>query len=161
PGDALGRQVELLDGKKAAVIVGVVGDVKQDRIDEKPQPQIYFAYQQEPSGFGTLVVRTSADPMQFVLAVKDAIWSVDKDQPVWKVRSMEHMLRGELGDRRYLAYLLSLYAGLATFLAAVGIYGVVSFNVSQRMCEIGVRIALGAQSPDTLRMVVGDGMKKV
>jgi putative ABC transport system permease protein len=141
--------------------VGVVGDVKQERLDEKPQPQIYLGYQQQPSGFGTLAVRTASDPMQFVAAVREAVWSVDKDQPVWKVRSMEQMLRGELGDRRYLAYLLSLYAALATLLAAVGTYGVLNYNVHQRMREMGVRIALGAQTADTLRMVVADGMKKV
>jgi len=160
-GDALGRQIELLDDKRPAVIVGVVGDIRQERIDEKPKPQVYFASRQDAMGFGTLVVRTACDPMQFVPAVKDAVWSVDKEQPVWKVRSMEHLMQGEVGDRRYLAYLLSLYAALATFLAAIGIYGLLSYAVNLRTREIGVRIALGAQPSDTLRMIVGDGMRNV
>jgi ABC-type antimicrobial peptide transport system permease subunit len=74
---------------------------------------------------------------------------------------MEHLMQGEVGDRRYLAYLLSLYAGLATFLAAVGIYGALNYAVNLRTREIGVRIALGARPADTLRMIVGDGMRKV
>lgn len=160
-GDALGRQIELLGEKKPATIVGVVGDVRQERVDENPQPQIYFAYQQDPFGFATLVVRTSSDPMKFVGAVRDAIWSLDREQPMWKVRSMEHMMQADFGDRRYLAYLLTVYAALATFLAAVGIYGVLNYSVNQRMREIGVRMALGAQSTDTFRLIVAHGMGKV
>jgi len=160
-GDALGRQLELLDDKKPAVIVGIVGDVRQERLDERPQPQVYFAYRQDPNGFATLVVRTASDPMQYVPVVRDAVWSLDKEQPMWKIRSMEHLMQGEIGERRYLAYLLSLYAVLATFLAAVGIYGVLNYAVNLRTREIGVRIALGAQPTDTLRMIVGDGMRKV
>jgi putative ABC transport system permease protein len=160
-GDAVGRRMQLLDEKKPATIVGVVGDVKQDRIDEKPQPQIYVAYAQNPMGFATLVVRTEGDPMSFASTVRDAVWAVDRNQPVWKVRSMEGLMRRDVSDRRSLAFLLGAYASLATFLAAVGTYGVLSYAVSRRMREFSIRMALGASASETLRLVIGQGMTYV
>jgi len=142
-------------------IVGVVGDIKVDRLDEKPEAQIYFAYAQHPDRFATLIVRTESEPMSFVGAVRDAVWSVDKNQPMWKVRSIEAVMKDSVGDRRYLAYLLSAYSVLATFLAGVGIYGVLSYSVHRRTREIGVRMALGAHSRETLGLVIQQGMKPV
>jgi putative ABC transport system permease protein len=159
PGEEpLGKRVALPDTKSTAEVVGVVGDAKQFDIGERQRPQIYTAYAQNPHIFGTLVVRARVEPLSLSKSVREAVWSVDPEQPVWKVRTLESILSLNVADRRFVLYLMACFAALALGLTALGIYGVVSYTVATRTHEIGVRVALGAQAGDVLRLVLRHGM---
>ncbi|HET9531413.1 MAG TPA: ABC transporter permease, partial [Blastocatellia bacterium] len=120
-GDPIGQQVLSLPERRSFTIIGVVGDVKQYGLDDAKTPQIYALYAQSPIIFGTLAVRTEGDPMSMANTVRNAVWSVDPDQPMWKVRSMESLLEATLGQRRFILFLLGGFSALAVLLAAIGI----------------------------------------
>ncbi|HYL64210.1 MAG TPA: ABC transporter permease [Candidatus Methylomirabilis sp.] len=140
-------------------IVGVVGDVKTNGLDEAVGPMIYWPYFQFPEIFNTIVVRSDGDPSRLAPAVKAAIWSVNKHQPISQMGTMEQVLSESLARRRLYMILLGVFAGAALLLAGVGIYGMVSYSVSQRIREMGIRIAVGAERGDVLRMVLGQGAR--
>ena len=139
------------------LIVGVVKDVKQILWAEQ-FPHIYVPYPQENLTEMTLVVRTTSEPMNMALAVQREILAVDKDQPVYDIQTMEEYLSESVSFQRFYTSLIGIFAGLALILAALGIYGVMNYSVTQRMHEIGIRMALGARPRAVLRLVVKQGM---
>ena len=136
----------------------MVGDVKQFSPADLPSPQMYGALAQNPFVFTSLAIRTSGDPMLLVNDIRRAIWQVDKDQPVWGIRTMEWRLASLAAPRQFVATMLGGYAALALLLASIGIFGVVSYVVSQRTGEIGIRMALGARPSNIARLVLGHGL---
>jgi putative ABC transport system permease protein len=140
-------------------IVGVVGDIRDWAWSEPKSGQLYLPETQNPSRLMSLVVRSGSDRAQLTAAVRHAIESVDQDQPITDMKTMEDYLAVAFSQRRLNMSLLAFFAVVAALLAAIGIYGVMGYAVTQRSHEIGIRMALGAEPADVLRMIVGDGMK--
>jgi putative ABC transport system permease protein len=142
-------------------VAGIVGNVHQAGLDVPARPEMYLPYQQQDFGYEPeyLAIRTSGDPMSVAEGARQQVWAVDKEQPVAGVMPMENLVEDNLAPRRIQASLLGSFAGLALLLAALGIYAVLSFVVTQRTQEIGVRVALGAEPGDVMRTVLSQGMK--
>jgi putative ABC transport system permease protein len=157
--DPIGKRFTTPQTHGPITIVGVVGDAKHYTATEPPRPQLYAAHYQVPLIFCSLVARTKGPALAVANDVRKAIWSVDKDQPVWAVSSLDDIVARTQGQSRFLALLLGIFAGVALVLAGVGIYGVTSYGVAQRTREIGIRIALGASGERVLREVVGRGVR--
>lgn len=155
--DPIGRK--LVFGTDLRVpVIGVCGDVRQSGLDVPPRAEFYISALQAPQPPDSLAIHTRVDPASVAGAVRQAVWSLDPNQPVTSVATMEQILDREVFQRRVQTTLLGVFAGLALLLAAIGLYGVLSYLVGRQLPELGIRMALGAAPADILRLIVGHGV---
>jgi putative ABC transport system permease protein len=159
--DPIGKRIRFYGPPERAgwmEIVGVVEDVKHE-LDLPVTPEYYLPHAQDPWNAMVLVARTTVDPASLASALRQQVWAIDKDQPVFDVHTMQEVRSSSVALYSFSSVMLGIFAAVALLLAAIGIYGVMAFVVTQRTQEIGIRMALGARTVDVLKLVVTNGMK--
>jgi putative ABC transport system permease protein len=162
PGESpLGKRIRV-GGEDSArpwmTIVGVVNDVHYNWINKEDLPTIYGSFRQAPPYYTTIVLRTPGNPLQFVPAVRSQVAAIDPNLPLYNIKPMDRLITDSIIGIAYVAAMMAVLGGIALVLASVGVFGVMSYSVSERAHEIGIRMSMGAQTKDILRMVLRSGM---
>jgi putative ABC transport system permease protein len=156
--DPLGQRIFVRNEQASREVVGVVKSIKHFGLDQEPQPEMYVSFGQSPSRYLRMVLRTASDPIALVKPVQQQVWDLDRELPLAKINSMDELVSHSAAQRRSNMLLLTIFAVVALVLSAVGIYGVISYSVTQRTHEIGVRMALGASPDAIVRLILRRGM---
>jgi putative ABC transport system permease protein len=161
--NAVGRRIRpsISDDKpdQMCEIVGIVGDVKHRNLWQPPDPESYVPYEQNSIGAMNIVVRSESDPMRLLPAIREQLHALDAELPIYRAQRMEEYVAASVAQRRFTGLLCAVFAGAGLLLAVVGLFGVMSYSVAQRTHEIGIRVAVGAEKPDILRLILTEGMR--